>query len=386
MWKEISNRTVHDLVLVAFFLSLEVTVPMWTIAAGPDPYQLAGSARQHLIRGDLESADASLHELRELVSAVPEWDPDLYFSDRFLPQLEERLSDIREVIDHLDLLVAGRIQGLEPPPVGTGPETMELITNWARSAIHRIQAEVERTIAEELVQTEDRAALSRTREYAQIQDRLEREIMARLAEAAKEEVARLLAEDERRKALRTRLDVVKRGTLELAIAQEELREQVESYQDREDLHMEAIASLIQEDTAPPPDLRKFPSDPIGNVFSDLLDRNIATIAADGPSTEEEISSWRTNLARYRHYNRILTGVELASDQGSKIEALERSLNRRKAGEDASPPPPPESFRHWGLIIGLLGITTVLFGWMAMIRYRKPAISPGAGGDPFRGSS
>ncbi len=210
--------------------------------------------------------------------------------------------------------------------------------------------------------------------------------MERLTEAAKEEVVRLLAEDERANVLRTRLDVVKRSTLDLAIEQEELREQVESYQDRENLHLETMASLIQEDTAPPPDLEKFPSDPIGNVFSDLLDRSIEAIAADRPSTEEEISSWRANVARYRHYNRVLTGVELASDQGIKIDVLERSLNRRKAGDKASPPPPQESFKHWGFIIGFLGFTTVLFGWMAMIRSRKPAISPRAGEDSFRGSN
>lgn len=386
MWKEIRNRTVHELVLAAFFLSLGATGPTWSTPGEPDPYHLAGLARRHLARGELESTDASLRELNDLISAIPEWDPDLYFSDQVLPQLGKRLSDIREVLNHLDLLVAGRVRELEPPSTTTGLETMDLIANWARSAIHRIQAEVEATIAEELVRTEDRAALSQTREYAEIHEFLDGEIMARLTEAAKEEVTRLLAEDERANALRTRLDVVKRSTLDLAIEHEKLREQVESYQDRETLHLEAMASLIQEGTAPPPDMGEFPSDPIGNVFSNLLDRSIEAIAAESLSTEAEISSWRANVDRYRHYNRILSGVELASDQGSKIDALEMSLNRRKAGDKASPPPPPESFKNWWLIIGFLGFTTVLFGWMAMIRSRKPAISPRAEGDRFRGSS
>lgn len=386
MGKEIRYRTVHELVLAAFFLSLGATVPAWPTPGEPDPYQLAGSARRHLARGELESTDASLRELNDLISAIPEWDPDLYFSDQVLPQLGKRLSDIREVLNHLDLMVAGRVQDLDPPSAAAGLETMDLIAHWARSAIHRIQAEVDRTIAEELERAEDRAVLFRTREYAEIHELLDGEIMARLTEAAKEEVTRLLAEDERTNAIRTRLDVVKRSTIDLAIEQEKLREQVKSYQNRENLHLEAMASLIQEGTAPPSDLEEFPSDPIGNVFSDLLDRSIEAIAAESPSTEEEISSWRANVARYRHYNRILSGVELASDQGNKIDALERSLNRRKAGDKASPPPPPEPFNNWWFIIGLLGFTTVLFGWMAMIRSRKPAISPRAEGDRFRGSS
>ncbi|MBI4162033.1 MAG: hypothetical protein HY509_06270 [Acidobacteria bacterium] len=332
-------------------------------AAEANPEDLLAAAETRLTAGDLDGAEAALGDLRRLVSATPEWDPDGTFSRRTIPRLESRLARLRSALEVLDTLYETRLREVGPPRVESEGDLLTACVEWAAATLRRIQKEGEEQMAAALPDLRDRAALVRTDRHARAERRLEAEVLRRMSEALEAELDRGLQGDQRSEALRTRLDVVKRSTVDLAVERDAMRKEMDRYQHRIDLLLQVVAELIASGSGPRPDVSEFDSDPIGNIFQRFLRSEQAEVESHPPVSAAERRFWKDRLRRHKNYNRILAAAGIASDQSGALAGLEASVKRVSpwaAGTSGA------TAAAWGVRIGLalLNGAAAWLGWWA----------------------
>lgn len=380
----------------AAILAAAFAVSGWTgFAAEPDPHDILTTARARLENGDLNGAEDSAARLEELIRGNPEWDPRGIYSDRFLPEIVAAIARIRAVQERIAGVTEDRMAATTPPEADPDSDLMTFFADWASGEIGRVYGDWDRLIAEEGLSPEERAALERTHRYLQTVQFLEASMLMKVAEAGKKELLRitgeidrlneenraileendrLQAEIQRSDAIRTRLDSVKRSTLDLARESDDRRTQLEDCRKRADGYLKAMAELIREDSGRSAGPRSGEQVPIDRVFSEVLDDGMESVRS-GPSGPPPVPRMtRERLDRYRHYNRVLTENQLATDKVARIAMIETALDWMPA--DSGPPIPDrgtasvETGRqkpYLELFLAVLIFTTVLFGWIAFRR-------------------
>jgi hypothetical protein len=384
------NRSASDRLVLAVLLALGTGFVASATGPDPDPNELLETARGQLTAGDLDGAGKSLADLRGLLSVTPEWDPDGMFSDTLLPEMEGRLMRLRTTLAALDQLVAERQRTVRPPRAASEEDILPKFTDWARTTIRDIRAEAEARVAAGLPDPADRAILVRTGAYAAAQRRLEAVVLRRMAESLGRELDRILAEDERSDALKTRLDVVKRSTVDLAVERGRLRDELQECRDRIesersecsdrlemqreegrerlvecrqelDRYIQVLSDMLMEGEEASPEPAESESDPVGNVFASVLDHDLERLRSQTAHSPLERSRWRRSLSRYRHYNRVLASARVASDQGARIRTLEAAVNDIPV-ETVEPPVARGSAGRIWIPLAMLTLATALLGW------------------------
>lgn len=219
-----SASSLKFLVLATFLSS---ALPAGAVAVGGDPQELLLDARALLLEGDIDGAASVAGDLRTLLSADPHWDPDGSFGECLLPTLERRIARLQEANRKLVDLADQAVPDESVPEPSQDPEDMEPIVLWGRARAERIRLEAER-IARTLPPGEERGALLQTRDYFRVSGLVETEIFPDVGRAVQASVSGLAAENERVRALKARLEALKREMIASSLERERLQERLQA--------------------------------------------------------------------------------------------------------------------------------------------------------------
>jgi hypothetical protein len=395
------SRSARKSFSLAVLVAFGTGVVYAAAAPGPDPNELFETARKRLAAGDLESAGSLLADLRQMVSTTPEWDPDGMFAGTLLPQMEARLGRLRMTLEDLQRLVEERQMTVRPPQAVSDDDILPKFTGWARTTIQEIRTEAEAMVAANLPDPADRAILTRTEDWATVERRLEAMVLRRMAESLQRELDRIFERDERSDAMQTRLDVVKRSTVDLAVERGQLQDDLKECQDRLerergefrdqidmqveegrenlvkcrqelDRYIRVLSEMLLDENEPAPDPEQYESDPVGSVFATVLEQDLQRLRTQQSQSPQELARWRRNLGRYRHYNRVLTSARVAADQGERIGTLEAALNEVPIEIEEPTGASTPIGRIW-LPLAILTLATAVAGWWLGRRGRRAEV-------------
>lgn len=285
----------------------------------PDPNELYGRAVAQIQDGELEAAQSTTDDLRKLISENSRWDPDSAFSVEILPSLADKLARLRSAERSLDALRERYSASAHPPKLEPEQMTVRAYADWALGTIDRMRVEVETVISAELASADERGALARTAGYARMQRFLEAGILERVAAVMEKASGGPLTGDETARALRARLDGLKRNTMEMVEEEKRLRIRLQATQERLASYRGALAALIAEDTASSP--RPLESGNLDEVLGDVVERHRAALASRQSLGTGERRQWEAAIERCRRYNAILVQAGLGADRSDRIEAL-----------------------------------------------------------------
>jgi hypothetical protein len=346
-----------------------------TPGAVADPHELYKTAEGYLNRGELDEARAVTAQLRATLATTPDWDPAGVYAQELLPALESRLDRIQMVSGRLEELIDNQWTQAQPPESSPDKNIVRAYMDWANSTIDGLRQERARLLEAELTDPQDQAALQQTPVSVRFQEILETGIIFKMSDVAGDVSRRLEEEDERLRILRARLDELKRGAVDLVQDRERLAEELEVSRVRIETYLDALADLVTEGVVPVQDGLDLSAETVGNVFAGLLDEQRETMRAQSSQTPFEIRARRTALARYRHYNRVLTRAGVATDQIDRIDALAGLVEQTPVREERLAGP-EASGRGPFLVLSILLLLGGLITLMAVRRSREMAVARG----------
>ena len=393
------TRSVLETCAAAILLIIAAGTPAPGFAGDPDPHRLLEAARLHLENGNLDSAERSATRLADLIRRNPEWDPGSVYADDLLPEILDAVVRIRGTQAKIAALTEARLAETMPPEADRQTDLMAFYADWATREIGRFYKEWDQIIGEQLHSQEERASLVRTHGYLQTVQSLEASMLLKVADAGRKELHRineeiqkiskenlriieendrLLVEIQRTDTIRSRLESVKRSTLDLALESDSFQDQLDGCREQMDNQLMVIAELIREESDLPAEPLPEGDDPIDQVFSGILEDRIDSVRAMPSGTESEHRVTREKLQRYRHFNQVLTKGNLATDHVATIALIETSLNwkpvipptRPRVPLLAETPKAAETYHrdlYYKSALGVLLLTTILFGWLAIRR-------------------
>jgi hypothetical protein len=318
-----SNRSALRLVMFIFALLHVLILP---VQAGTgqmqaeDPYLLLEEINSHLEGGLIKAAGESLDHLKLLMAASPGWDPDGTFSQRLVPDLEHRIGRLRLASDQLDKLYREDWANTKIPDTLLAGGDVRRYLNWSTDTVYRLR-ERRDTIVNELGPVE-KASLYEASAYDRIQTVLETGLVQRAHEFTREVVKRIGKEDERVRALRTRLENLKRDTVDLVAQREQLVQELDMSREKIEQYLNALSAMVTEGVGAPSDGTIPEAQQVDEVFFTLLNRRIEVMQAATTQSSAEKEARQEAVGRYRYYNRVLVRAGLVNDQEPSIATLE----------------------------------------------------------------
>jgi hypothetical protein len=153
---------------------------------------------------------------------------------------------------------------------------------------------------------------------------------------------------------------------------EEGRENLVKCRQEMDRYIRVLSEMLLDEEEPVPDPEQYESDPVGSVFATVLDQDLQLLRGQQSQSPQELTRWRRNLGRYRHYNRVLTTARLAADQGERIRTLEAALNEVPLVVEEPTGVSTPIGRIW-LPLAILTLATAAVGWWLGRRGRRAEV-------------
>lgn len=330
-----SNKSARRLVIIIFALLHILILP---VHAGTrqiqteDPYLLLEEINTHLEGGRIKAAGESLDHLKLLMAASPGWDPDDTFSQRIVPDLEQRIDRLQLAVDQFDRLYREDWAGTKIPDALLAGGDVRRYLSWSTDTVYRLR-ERRDTIVNELDPAE-KALLYEAPAYGRIQTVLETGLVQRAHEFTREVVERIGKEDERVRALRTRLGNLKRDTVDLVSQREQLVQELDMSREKIEQYLDALSAMVTEGVGAPSDGTIPEAQQVDEVFFTLLNRRIEAMQAATTQSSAEKSARQEAVGRYRHYNRVLVRAGVVNDQEPSIATLEQLVTGLAVSDSA----------------------------------------------------
>jgi hypothetical protein len=297
-----------------------------------DPHELYDRARARLEAGHLEEAAALLQKLQALVAARPEWDPDGTFTRDLVPPLQARLVRLEGAAAALDEFRDRALRDVQAPDFKQDLSTVKDYTHWATTEVARLRSERDALVAQRLPNPEDAALLMRTESYARTERLLEGDLLAKMSDAAGDDILGLLAGDPRLEAVLTRFRQLKRDLIEASEERDRLQARLLESESRDRALRAVLDAILADGVGTPAAPKKAgtadPETEAANAGARLsrvvLARRDALLHRRG-LTDTERSLVEADLGRFRLVNRLIVAAGLGSDQRGAIARLERTV-------------------------------------------------------------
>jgi hypothetical protein len=293
---------------------------------------LFSEAREAFDRGDIERAESTIGSLRDLLDAHPGWDPDGSFAKVLLPELEARMSRAQTAIAELNTLPERAREERSAPQSSEDPQDLAPYLGWATGRMDRTRDHMNR-IAETLPAGPERCAVVQSDSYARAAQLVETEILPDVTNSLQARVDGLLEGDERTRALKTRLDSLKREVVTSSVEREGLQVELETARAMHEAYQRALIEFIGQD----PDVAETPTSPDSDELAFVLAQRVRDRHAEVRTLEQQTLLERTlrleELERLRLAN-TASVAEGSQDIKGRIEALQAAVEGVPLAEDA----------------------------------------------------
>lgn len=214
-----------------------------TASTPDDPLSMIVEARESLDRGDHVRAAKLAERVGALIAADAGWDPDGSIGERILPALLGRIGRMRQATTSLDRMAQPR--GGKPGgaiPAEDPAELLRLLRRTAEESAH-LKAQIER-IVETIPRGPERGGLLQSESYDRAAGSAEPPGFAKMEGAVRSFLMAALDEGDAVRALRARLDTLKRELIGLSIEGEKLRTRLDATRRRNDADQARIIEFL----------------------------------------------------------------------------------------------------------------------------------------------
>jgi len=288
-------------------------------ATTPDPQSLLLEARQVLQHGDVEGARSSVAALRQVLQSDARWDPDGCFAERLLPDLEARIARLRTAIEQLESLPARLREENTLPGSANDPADPESDLAWGELRVRWVLEQLDR-IASTIPPGPERGALLQSAGYLRATELIGGEVLPELADSVRGRFDALGRGDERVRALKARMDALKREVIDGSVERERLEEQLEATRGNQDTYRQVLIEFIGDD----PETAFEPSSQNLQGIGLALARRIREVWTDVHKLERQTPSDKALLLReiecLRRAN-VASVSDGSRDLGARIDAL-----------------------------------------------------------------
>jgi hypothetical protein len=319
----------HGLLMLALAAALSAgTAP----AADGDPQSMLLEARAALQRGDAGSAEAAVSAIRGLIEADPYWDPDRSFTEVLIPEIEVRIANLKGTLAQLEALSEKGSAPREIPPASDDPEDISPYIDRASARIESIEAELER-IVETVPPGRERCALLRSDSYTRAAGLARTEILPELSEDLNSRIAELWDGDERVRALKTKLDALKREVMASSVEREDLEEALAGVRDDQRAFQRTVIEFIGSDPETLEELELALAHRIHDIWQELRPLE-GQSPLDKEFCQSTIDRFRlANVVNVAHGGRDLTGrINALQTQLDSVPAIESGTSSSTAIE------------------------------------------------------
>ncbi len=311
------RRKVTGIALALLLVGLQAT----TIEAvtEPDPQSLWLEARQALQRGDVERARSAVATIRETLRSDADWDPDGSFAERLLPDLDGRIVRMQTAIEELAALPGSVKEVSAATETADDPADPEIDLERARLRSNWLLDELDR-IASTMPQGPERGALVQSEHYTRAADLVARDVLPEVADAVRTRFGELERGDERLRAVKARMDSLKREVIDGSVEREGLEEQLAAAREDQDAYRQVLIEFIGDD----PEIAKEPASQGLQGIGLALARRIREVWIEVRSLERQTPAGQALLFREVECLRLANVASVADgsrDLGARIDAL-----------------------------------------------------------------
>ena len=288
-----------------------------------DPLSMIVEARESLDRGDHVRAARLAERVGALIAADAGWDPDGSIGGRMLPALLGRIGRMREAIAALDRTAQPR--GGKPggaPPAEDPAELLRLLRRTAEESAHQ-KAQIERIVGT-MPRGPERGGLLQSESYDRAAGSAEPPGFAKMEDAVRSFLMAALNEGDAVKALRARLDTLKRDLIGLSIEVEKLRTRLDATRRRNDADQARIIEFLGHKPSRVPAAESAGLNELGAALADRLrDRIEGVRRLTGQGLLQKALSME-ELDRFRLANAISVAAG-SRDLSRRIDALAAAI-------------------------------------------------------------
>jgi len=307
-------------------------LPSGVASTADDPQSLFDEAREAFNGSDIEKAESTIESLRDLLDADPGWDPDGSFAKVLLPKLEARMSRTRAAIAELNTLPERAREERSAPQPSEDPQDLAPYLGWATGRVDRTRDHMNR-IAETLPAGAERCAVVQSESYARAAKLVETEILPDVTNSLQVRVDDLLDGDERTRALKTRLDSLKREVVTSSVEREGLQVELETARAMHDAYQRALIEFIGQD----PEVAEASASPDSDELAFALALRVRDRHAEVRMLEQQTLLEKTLRLEELERLRLANAASIAEgsrDITGRIEALQAAVERVPLAEDA----------------------------------------------------
>jgi len=315
------RRSATAIAAALLLAGLHVAAPRAAAAPQPDPQSLLLQAGQALQRGDVDTADSAVAAIRATLESDSRWDPDGSFAERLVPDLDERIGRMRAAIEELAAL-PGRLRDVsaesdsesaaDPADPEIDLELGKLRSSWVLDELDRIVSTIPAG--------PERGALVQSESYARAADLIARDVLPETVDAVRTRFGQLDRGDERVRAVKARMDSLKREVIEKSVERELLEKQLEAAREDQDAYRQVLIDFIGDD----PEIAREPASQGLQGIGLALARRIREVWIEVRKLGEQTPAERASLIREIECLRLANVASVADgsrDLGARIDAL-----------------------------------------------------------------
>jgi hypothetical protein len=253
----------------------------------------------------------------------------------------------------LDDFRESALRDVQLPEFKQDLSTVRDYTHWATTEVARLRSERDALVAQHLPNPDDAALLMRTDSYARTERLLEVDLIAKMSDAAGDDILGLLSGDPRLESVLTRFRQLKRDLIEASEERDRLQARLQESESRDRALLEVLDAILGDGVgtagAPKKAGAAGPETEPANTGARLSRAVLAkrdTLLHRRGLTDTERALVEADLGRFRVANRLIVAAGLGSDQRGAIARLERTVAGlpREAPAVASAATPEEEAR------------------------------------------
>lgn len=289
-----------------------------------DPQSSLLEAERAIATGDVETAGTHVARIRKKIESDPRWDPDGAYTRAYLPAIEQRIARMRGALEKLAAL-PGRLEAFEegsgidedPADPASDLERSERQSVWVMDQL--------RQIVSGIPAGPDRGALIQSTGYAAAVDLIVEKILPETAEAVRERFAQLDRGDERVRAVKARMDSLKREVIDGAVEREQLEMQLDAVRANQEAYRRVLIEFIGDD----PQTARQPASTGLQGIGLALARRIREVWTEVRKLERHSPADHARLLHEIECLRLANRASIADgsrDLGARIDALAVAVN------------------------------------------------------------
>jgi hypothetical protein len=253
--------------------------------------------------------------------------------------------------------------------------TVKQYTHWATCVVQRLRTERDAIVETSVPDAEEKALLLQTASYARTERLLEQDVLAKMAEAAGDDILGLLAGNPELDSVLVRFRQLKQEVMKGVAENERLAQRLKESDARNERLLGVVADVVTEAAGAPAHGGKTGS--VDERFARFLDAEREGLRPPRALTSTERERIQGNLERHRKSNRALVAAGVISDQRARLEAIAKALAELPPAKEAAAAAPAAGWLRTMCIALLASGGGFILGRVVGRRRRPAAALPSA---------